>query len=79
LLHQHGKMTFFYEMVSLSNTTSIKDSNEKLIVATFNENTQEIIHVIVIYKLLKMQVFYFNSILKMYIPKITYKLSYYNN
>jgi hypothetical protein len=32
-------MILFDEMVSLLNTTSIKDSNEKFIVATFNENT----------------------------------------
>jgi hypothetical protein len=51
-------------MVSLSNTTSIKNSNEIFIVATFNENTWEVIHVIVIYKLLKMQVFYFIFIFK---------------
>ncbi len=59
MLHQHGKMILFDEMVFLSNTTSIKDSNENFIVATFNENTQEVTHVIVIYKLLKMQAFYF--------------------
>jgi hypothetical protein len=52
-------MILFDEMVFLSNTTSIKDSNENFIVATFNENTQEVTHVIVIYKLLKMQAFYF--------------------
>jgi hypothetical protein len=29
---------FYNEMVSLSNTTSITNSNAKFIVATFNEN-----------------------------------------
>jgi hypothetical protein len=32
-------MILYDEMVSLSNTTSIKNSNEIFIVATFNENT----------------------------------------
>jgi hypothetical protein len=37
---------------------------------TFNENTQEVICVIVIYKLLKMQVFYFISIFKIIFQKL---------
>jgi hypothetical protein len=51
-------------MVYLSNTISIKNSNVKFIVPTFNENTQKAIHVIAIYKPQKIQVSYFIYILE---------------
>jgi uncharacterized protein YlbG (UPF0298 family) len=48
--NQHGIIIFYDKMVSLSNTTSIKDSNIEFIITTFNENTWKAIHVIAIYK-----------------------------
>jgi hypothetical protein len=66
-------------MFSLSNTISIKNSNVKFIVPTFNENKQKAMHVIAIYKPPKMQVSYFIYILEPILQKNTYKLSNYNN
>jgi hypothetical protein len=51
-------------MVLLLNTISTTNVNAEFIVATFNQNTWEVMHVIVIYKPLKMHISYFISILK---------------
>ncbi len=67
--NQHGTMIFYNKMVSLSNTTSIKDSNIEFIITTFNENTWKAIYVIAIYKPPHKQVSYFISILKPILKK----------
>ncbi len=61
---------FYNEMVSLSNTTSITNSNAKFIVATFNESMWKILHIITIYKPPKLQVPYFVFILKSIFQKV---------
>ncbi len=61
--NQHETIILYDEMVSSSNTISIKNSNVKFIVPTFNENTPKVLHVIAIYKPPKIQVSYFIYIL----------------
>jgi hypothetical protein len=66
-------------MVSLSNINLITNLGVKLILATFNKDKREALHVIVVSKLPKMQANYFISILNTILKKNTYKLSNSNN
>jgi nucleoside diphosphate kinase len=55
-------MILYDKMRILSNTTSTTNGNEKIIYASFNKNTREVIHGIAIYKPPKMKISYFISI-----------------
>jgi hypothetical protein len=61
--NEHGTMVFYDKMFILSNTTSTINVSTKFISTSFNQYTQEAIHVIAIYKPPKMQISYFISIL----------------
>lgn len=54
----------------LSNTISTTNIDAKFIFATFNQNTWEVMHVIAIYRPLKMHISYFISILETILKKI---------
>jgi hypothetical protein len=55
-------MILYDKLVLLSNTTSIRNVGAYFISINFNQNTQEVIHVVAIYKPSKMQIYYFISI-----------------
>jgi hypothetical protein len=55
-------MVLYDDNVSLIENTTITNSNAKFITTLFNENTQKILYIIVIYKPPKMQVSYFSFI-----------------
>jgi hypothetical protein len=57
-------MIYYDEMVLLSNIISTTNVNVEFIIATFNQNTWEVMHVIAIYKPLKMYISYVISIFK---------------
>jgi hypothetical protein len=61
---EHGTMVLYDDNVSLIEITTITNSSVEFITTFFNDNTQEGLYVITIYKPLKMQVSHFNSILE---------------
>ncbi len=63
-------MMFYDKIVSLLDTISIINSSAKILIATFQEKTQKVVHIITIYKPPKMQIFYFISILETILQKI---------
>jgi hypothetical protein len=76
---QHGTTIIYDDMVSLSNINLITNLGVKLILATFNKDKWEALHVIVVSKLPKMQANYLISILNNILQKNAYKLSNSNN
>lgn len=68
-------MIYYDEMVLLSNTISATNVDVKFIFATFNQNTWEVMHVITIYKPLKMHVSYLISILETILKNNSHWLS----
>ncbi len=65
--NEHGIMIFYDETICLLDTTSITNN---LLLQLLIKNTQDIVHIIAIYKPPKMQISYFTSILETTLKKI---------
>jgi len=63
-------MVLYDDNVLLTKKTIITNSGVEFIPALFNDNTQEALYIIAIYKPPKMQVSHFNSIIKNIIQKL---------
>jgi len=61
---QHGTMVLYNKTMFLSKHTRMTNFGIEFIIAFFNRNTWDAIHVIAIYKPPKTNVFNFNSIFK---------------
>ncbi len=72
-------MVFYDDNVSLTKNTTITNSGAKFIITFFNDNTQEVLYIIAIYKPPKIQVSHFNSILERHYTKNAFILSTCNN
>jgi hypothetical protein len=69
-VHTGMTMVLYDDNVSLTKTTTITNSGAKLIITVFNDNTQKTLYIITIYKLPKIQVSHFNSILESIVQKM---------
>jgi hypothetical protein len=67
---EHGIMILYDEMVTLTQTNLLTNVGVEFIIALFNNNTQEALYLIAVYKPLKMQVNYFCCILKTIIKQM---------
>jgi hypothetical protein len=67
---EHGTMALYDDNLSLTKNTTITNFGVKFIIALFNDNTQETIYIIAIYKPLKMRVPHCNSIIENIIQKM---------
>jgi hypothetical protein len=63
-------MVLYDEMVTLTQTNLLKNVGVEFIIALFNNNTQEALYLIAVYKPLKMQVNYFCYILETIIKQM---------
>ncbi len=63
-------MILYDEMVTLTQTNLLTNVGVEFIIALFNNNTQEALYLIAVYKPLKMQVNYFCCILKTIIKQM---------
>jgi hypothetical protein len=63
-------MVLYDDNVSLIENTTITNSSVEFIITLFNDNTQEALYIITIYKPPKMQVSHFNSIVESIIQKM---------
>jgi hypothetical protein len=67
---EHGTLVLYNNNMSLIKNTIITNFSVECIVALFNDNTQEALCIIAIYKPPKMQVSHFNFILEYIIQKM---------
>jgi hypothetical protein len=75
---QHGTMIFYDKIVSLSKSFVMTNHGAEFFCTNFNKTTFEALHIIAIYKSLKISIQHLNSTLNRIFKNVN-KLSNYNN